>query len=332
MSDLVTGEAVPLEMRLAQFPSRALAIMIDFAIIFVAGIVLIGFALGAVVRTDPAAGAAITIVSIVLLVIGVPTTIETLTRGRSVGKLALGLRVVRDDGGPVRFRHALVRALAGFFVDFYTTLGAGAIICSLLNERGKRVGDWLAGTVVVRERAPSVRGQLPAVPPELASWATTLELSRLPDDLALAARNYLVRGRELSARVRDEMGAQLATEVSHAVTPPPPAGVPAWAYLAAVLSERGRREAARIAAERTPLAHTPSAHTPSAHTQPAASYAGPSLGGWSPASGAAHDGTHAEPVGAGSGDVDPVTASPADAGSEPPAPERSNSGGFAPPA
>ncbi|PWG74607.1 hypothetical protein DF186_17025, partial [Enterococcus hirae] len=87
MSDLVTGEAVPLEMRLAKMPSRALAILIDLLILFIAAVVIFSIASTAVRDADPAAAAAIGIVTLVLLVIGVPTTIETLSRGRSVGKL-----------------------------------------------------------------------------------------------------------------------------------------------------------------------------------------------------------------------------------------------------
>jgi uncharacterized RDD family membrane protein YckC len=246
VSDLVTGEAVPLELRLAKLPSRALAMTLDLLVLFTAGIPLfvgLGFVLPAV---DPALGTALTLVYFVSLLVGVPVVVETLSRGRSLGKLALGLRVVRDDGGPVRFRHTLARGLAGVFADFYTTFGAGAVICSLLNERGKRIGDILAGTVVVRERAPSPGATPPAVPPHLATWANGLELSRLPGDLALAARGYLARYPQLSPRVRDEMGGQIATEVSRVVTPPAPPGTPAWAYLAAVLGERSRRESWRL--------------------------------------------------------------------------------------
>jgi uncharacterized RDD family membrane protein YckC len=247
VSDLVTGEAVPLDVRLAKLPSRALAMTLDLLVLFTAGIPLfvgLGFVLPAV---DPALGTALTLVYFVGLLVGVPVVVETLSRGRSLGKLALGLRVVRDDGGPVRFRHTLARGLAGVFADFYTTFGAGAVICSLLNERGKRIGDILAGTVVVRERAPSPGATPPAVPPHLATWANGLELSRLPGDLALAARGYLARYPQLSPRVRDEMGGQIATEVSRVVTPPAPPGTPAWAYLAAVLGERSRRESWRLA-------------------------------------------------------------------------------------
>jgi uncharacterized RDD family membrane protein YckC len=273
VSDLVTGEAVPLELRLAKLPSRALAITIDLALVFAAAI-LMDIAIAAVVSTvDAALGRALRLVGFVALFVGVPTLVETLTRGRSLGKLALGLRVVRDDGGPVRFRQALTRALAGVFVDFLFTFGAGAVICSLLNERGKRVGDILAGTVVVRERVPSTAGPLPAIPPPLAEWARTLELSRLPADVALAARGFLTRYHELSPGVRDRIGPELATAIAKAVTPPAPPGTPAWAYLTAVLGERNRRESQRFAdaarAGREPLpSRAPAGAAPPAAGQP----------------------------------------------------------------
>jgi uncharacterized RDD family membrane protein YckC len=247
VSDLVTGEAVPLEMRLAKLPSRALAILLDWTLLAAIGIPL-AIALGSVLSTaDPALRATLALLGFIGLFVGVPVLVETLSRGRSLGKLVLGLRVVRDDGGPARFRHALTRGLAGVFVDFLLTSGAGAIICSLLNERGKRVGDILAGTVVIRERAPARTEPLPVIPPQLAAWATGLELSRLPADLGLAVRNYLSRYPQLAPRVRDQMGAQLAAEVAQVVTPAPPPGTPPWAYLAAVLTERGRRESERFA-------------------------------------------------------------------------------------
>ncbi|HSI93013.1 MAG TPA: RDD family protein [Jiangellaceae bacterium] len=260
MSDLVTGEAVALEMRLARFPSRVLAIGVDLFVLAVVAIVLFVAAGAVIPALDPALAATLSLVTVVAIFVGVPVIVETLTRGRSLGKLVMGLRVVRDDGGPVRFRHALARGLAGFFVDFYVTLGVGAVVCSLLNDRGKRVGDLIAGTVVIRERAPSAGAPLPPVPPQLAGWATGLELSRLPDDLALTARRYLARSHELSPRVREEMGAQLATEVARVVTPPAPPGTPAWAYLTAVLTERGRREGNRLAvrSQRShPVPHQP---------------------------------------------------------------------------
>lgn len=241
MSDLVTGEAVPLEMQLAKMPSRTLAIVIDLLALAIVGVGVVILVSRLAPGLDQAAEAAVTIGSLVILLVGVPTSIETLTRGKSLGKLILGLRVIRDDGAPVGFRQALTRALAGVFADFILTSGAGAIICSLANERGKRIGDLLAGTVVVRERIPSPRGVLPATPAPLATWATTLELSRLPDEVVMRARTYLLRLSELSPHARESLGARLATEVAAHISPPAPPGTPAWAYLTAVLNERHRR-------------------------------------------------------------------------------------------
>ena len=242
----MTGEAVPLEMRLAKVPSRALAITLDWALLALVGIPL-AIAAESAFGGGPGTSGHRGLVGFIALFVGVPVLVETLSRGRSLGKLVLGLRVVRDDGGPARFRHALTRGLAGVFVDFLLTFGAGAVICSLLNERGKRVGDVLAGTVVVRERAPAGSLPLPAIP-ATGRLGNGIGAVGLPADLALAARSYLTRYPQLAPAVRDRMGAQLAAEVAAVVTPAPPPGTPPWAYLAAVLSERGRREAERLAA------------------------------------------------------------------------------------
>jgi uncharacterized RDD family membrane protein YckC len=82
---------------------------------------------------------------------GYPTAMETLWRGRSLGKAALGLRVVTIEGAPVRFRHAAIRATLGV-VDFLLTAGGAAVISVLLTPRSQRLGDLVAGTVVLRER------------------------------------------------------------------------------------------------------------------------------------------------------------------------------------
>jgi uncharacterized RDD family membrane protein YckC len=255
VSELVTGEGVVLDLRLARLPTRALAFGIDATVQITLAIVVM-FVIGATVETaDEALAATLMLLTIVTVLVGIPVTVETLTRGRSLGKVILGLRVVRDDGGPTRFRHALTRGLAGFFVDFWLTGGAGAVICSILSKQGKRVGDVLAGTVVIKERTPARIQTLPPMPAPLVTWAQSLELSRLPDDLALAARTYLTRSGTLSTRTRDAMGQQLADAVAAYVSPPPPPGTPPWAYLAAVLAERRRRSEASLHAyiNATPL-------------------------------------------------------------------------------
>lgn len=253
MSDLVTGDAVVLELRVARLASRGLALLVDLAAylaVYVAGAIALNTLLG---ELDMAAAAALNLLWVITVFIVWPVTFETLSRGRSLGKMALGLRVVRDDGGPVRFRQSLVRGLVGFFLDFLPTGGAVAIISSLASVQAKRLGDVAAGTLVVRERAKVDRGTAAAMPPGLAPWAATLELSRLPDDLALAARQYLARAGDFSPAASQSMAERLADAVRGHTAPAPPAGLPAWVYLSAVLAERTRRETARLG--RLPTAH-----------------------------------------------------------------------------
>ncbi|MFE6907944.1 RDD family protein [Streptomyces erythrochromogenes] len=245
MSDLVTGDAVVLGLRPARLPSRALAILLDLAL-YVTAYVLIGVGLTfATASLDPAARAAIGVASFLLLLVGIPIAVETLSHGRSLGKLACGLRVVRDDGGPIRFRHALVRGALGV-VELLLTFGTVAAIASLVSVRGRRLGDVFAGTLVVRERVPGARVMpVPAPPPWLAGRFTQLDLSAVPEGLWLAIRQYLTRMNQLDPQVGAAMAARLADDLVARTGAPPPAGVPAAAYLMAVVHERQSRDAAR---------------------------------------------------------------------------------------
>jgi hypothetical protein len=209
---------------------------------------------------------------IVLVIVGYPVVWETTTRGRSPGKFALGLRVVSDDGSPERFRQALVRGLATV-VDFWLLpfFGVPALICSLLSERGKRLGDVFAGTFVIQHRLPAQPGAAampPVIPAELAAWASGLELSGLSDQTAAMARRYLGRLPELTPGARAELGERISAAVRAQVGPPPP-GTPATAYLGAVLAERHRREHARLVAPGAEHIAAPPAGTEPAGAAPA---------------------------------------------------------------
>jgi uncharacterized RDD family membrane protein YckC len=244
VEEIVTGEAVVLDLPCARFPTRMLAHLIDMVVQVVAFIV-IGTLIGlSGPYLNDASASALAISGYVVVIVGYPTIFETLSRGRTLGKLALGLRVVSDDGGPERFRQALVRGLAGA-IESWALIGVPALITSMLSARGKRLGDVFAGTFVVRERAPRQAFGLSA-DPALAPWASTLDLSALPEQLAVAAGSYLARYYQLHPQARDQLGWQLASSVASCVSPPPPPGVPPYAYLAAVLAERHARELARL--------------------------------------------------------------------------------------
>ncbi|MFB6875244.1 RDD family protein [Streptomyces sp. NPDC056323] len=246
MSELVTGDAVVLGLRPAKLPSRALALAIDLAVVGAAFVLVsIGLAI-ATATLDEAALAAVSVAAFLLVLVGGPIAVETLSHGRSLGKLACGLRVVRDDGGPIRFRHALVRGAMGV-VEILMTFGVVACIASLVSARGRRLGDVFAGTLVVRERVPAGRAAaVPPPPPWLVGRFAGLDLSAVPESLWSAVRQYLTRMHQLDAQVGWSMAERLAGELAARTGVPVPEGVPAGAYLAAVVNERQARDARRV--------------------------------------------------------------------------------------
>ena len=245
MTNVVTGEAVALDLPVANFPSRIVALLLDMLVQVVLLFVVL-IAVGAATR--PASrdyAAAELLAAYVLVLVAYPTTFETLSRGKTLGKMALGLRVIGDDGSPERFRQALVRALVGVFEIWTFLLAPVGLITSIVSARGKRVGDVFAGTYVIQERAPARQALPPVfavVPPPLADWAQVVQIATLSDQTAEAASSYLRRFAELSPQARDALGIQLANAVAAEVSPLPPAGTPPAAYLSAVLAVRRARE------------------------------------------------------------------------------------------
>ncbi len=273
MSEVVTGDAVVLDVQIAQLPVRAVGAVIDITVIFIGYI--LGLMLWAATLTefDEALTIAFLLIFTVLVMVGYPVAIETATRGRSVGKIVMGLRVVSDDGGPERFRQALFRALASV-VEIWMLLGSPAVICSMLSPKAKRIGDIFAGTVVVSERGPRL-GPPPAMPPSLAWWASSLQLSGLTAGQAEVARQFLSRAIQLDPQLREQMAYRIAGDVLSRIAPPPPPGVPPQLVLAAVLAERHRRELARL----RPTMGPTMPRTGPAYWTPA----GPQPQGWPPA-------------------------------------------------
>jgi uncharacterized RDD family membrane protein YckC len=244
--DMVTGEGVEVELPVASVLVRAASGLLD---LLVAGVVLVvgGIAVATVFGgTSEAVGRTVAIVLVVAVTVGLPAVVETVTRGRTLGKRALGLRVVRDDGGPVTARHALVRALVGW-VEIYLLFGSGALVAALISPRAKRLGDMAAGTYVVSQRASLRLLPPPVMPPPLADWAARADLATLPPGLAIAVRQFLGRAPGLTPASREELGRELLRAVLPHVSPPPPPGVHPEYVLAAVVADRRRRDAERLA-------------------------------------------------------------------------------------
>ncbi|MFE2727225.1 RDD family protein [Kitasatospora sp. NPDC059327] len=334
MSDLVTGEAVVLGLRTAKLPSRALATGLDLLVqgaALVVSALVLSFAL---VDLDGAALAAVMLGLMVFFLVALPVMIETLTRGRSLGKTALGLRVVRSDGGPVRFRHSLVRGLVGFF-EIIVLSGVPAAICSAVSPDGKRLGDVFAGTLVVRERVPGGGGTANALPPvhpqllqAIGGELVALDLSAVPEPLWLAIRQLLGRIGQLDPAVAHQMSARLADDLAARTGHAVPYGLHPAAYLGAVLTERQRREWTRAQGYGQQHLAQPYPQTqPYPLAQPLPPVAGP------PAPAApAPPGTPAPSAAPAPASALPTTP-PAPAPAQPaPAPQPAPGTGFAPPA
>ncbi len=246
--DLVTGEAVALDLPPAGVGLRIASGLIDVAFTILLLILAIVIASTASVGTDDALVAVAMIGTTILVFIVVPTTLETLTRGKSLGKLALGLRTVRDDAGPISFQHAFVRALVGF-VEIYVFSGAPAFLSALINARGKRLGDFAAGTYVVRERVRLQLAQPAAMPAHLAAWAESADMASLPTGLMLAVRQFLGRLPTIDPYSRTTVGQRLADDVAGYVAPAPPNGTSPEDFLSAVIASRRQRDLARLERE-----------------------------------------------------------------------------------
>lgn len=250
MSTIITGEAVALELREASFVLRAVGCIIDYvayALGLIGSLVLLSSpALG----IDEAAGRAAGIAVAALWLVAVPVAVETLTRGKSLGRLVMGLRIVRDDGGSIRFRHAFIRAMLAL-LEVVAMAGSLALLVAFANERGKRLGDMLAGTYSMRERRRKTVTSLPPVPAPLRPWAELADLGRVPDPLAAKVARFGRQAPAMTPSSRMRIGAELAAELGRHVAPAPPPGTGAEEFLVAVMAERRERDFRRLTAARS---------------------------------------------------------------------------------
>lgn len=221
---LRTPESVELEFRLAGIGSRALALFVDYtilAVLLVGLIALTGIFVEQLTRYLEQLNfnysaladwfTAIAILAAFAIFVGYFVLFETLWQGQTPGKRVAKIRVIRDDGRPVRLGQTSLRALLRP-VDDLLSLG---VVLIILGDREKRLGDWVAGTLVVQEVAPRVTRpftpseQAQAVATQLSELATLSAL--LPNDFAVI-REYLQRRSLLESTVRSQLSLDLARQ------------------------------------------------------------------------------------------------------------------------
>src|SRR5207247_10719822 len=130
------------------FPASLLDVAVQLGAIFALAVVLGPLGSNGFV-------VAVFLVAIFLILFAYDIALETWNRGRSIGKLAAGLRVVRVGGEPEGFLTAAVRNFLRI-VDFLPAFYVVGVISILVTGRNQRLGDLAAGTLVVRERRPAV--------------------------------------------------------------------------------------------------------------------------------------------------------------------------------
>ena len=254
---LVTPEAVELRFQTASLGSRILGAGIDLAI---QGSLLLAIAFGFATLSfsggASTSGIVVIVLAVTAILLGYPIGFETLWRGRTPGKAALGLRVVARDGSPVRFRHTVVRGFMTL-VDIVGTSGVAAVLSILLTPDDQRLGDLAAGTLVVRERTGAAAPQAMrfAVPPGWEGYASTIDVSAMDAADYGAARAALARSPSLPPPVRDRLLADVASKVAARVGHVPPPGVPPEAFLTCAAARYQQRAAPLVGAD--PLGPAP---------------------------------------------------------------------------
>jgi uncharacterized RDD family membrane protein YckC len=112
---------------------------------------------------------------------GYGVVFETVLSGRTPGKMAMSLRVVREDGAPARFPDFALRNLLRTADFMPIAFGVGAVVM-LADAKLRRIGDLVAGTVVVVEERASVLGNVVIAPPvteaERQAMPPRVDLSR----------------------------------------------------------------------------------------------------------------------------------------------------------
>jgi uncharacterized RDD family membrane protein YckC len=189
--------------------------------------VLVAFLIGAAVAGDAFSETFATVVVLVassLVIFAYPAFAEA-RFGTTIGKAACGLRVVTVEGGPVRVRHTLIRAALQVVDLFLVPIGVIAVASSLTSPLDQRLGDRVAGTLVLRARSGAGRAMALAFPPlpGYEAYVASLDVSAVSGEQYEVLRSFLTLVGELQPEARFQLADRLARPLSSAmahVVPP----------------------------------------------------------------------------------------------------------------
>jgi len=220
-----TPESVELEFTLAGIGSRAYALAIDYIAIALAITVVLLVAtmlatqLIQLIETLGGLGnlelwlAALAMLALFIIYVGYFALMEANGQGQTPGKRLAKIRVIRDDGRPVGIFQTTLRSLLRP-VDEFLFLGFLCIV--FLNSQEKRLGDLVAGTLVIQAEQSEVKGAVTLSDDANGAAKALLNMSDLspllPDDFA-TIRQYLERRSQMLGPARQSLALRLAQEV-----------------------------------------------------------------------------------------------------------------------
>jgi len=212
-----TPEQIALEFPLAGVGSRFLAFAIDTLIQFIAGFLLFivgliafpGFALFG--RGGGAWAVAVWIFVAFLLYWAYFAGFEALWKGQTPGKRELRLRVIKDTGASITAQDAIARNLLRAVDSLPAFYGIGLVVM-FLSDQNKRLGDYVAGTVVVHER-PAESDKVYWNTQETQGEPQYAVAKMMPQQIAML-ENFLARRIELDPQLRNRLSRELADHVS----------------------------------------------------------------------------------------------------------------------
>lgn len=207
-----TPESIELAYDVAGIGSRFLAATVDTLLIGLAQaltIYLLSLATGVSDLTD-SVFAAISAGLSFLILWGYYIAFELAWSGQTPGKRLLGLRVVREGGRPITFLAAAIRNVVRL-ADFLPLMYGLGVVVMFADRRARRLGDFAAGTLVVRERGGVTLASLTrAAAPEAAAEPTLANIDLVAARDYALVQEFLERRAELGRDVRTRVAAQLA--------------------------------------------------------------------------------------------------------------------------
>jgi uncharacterized RDD family membrane protein YckC len=221
-----TPEQTALDFQVAGIGSRFLAVAIDLLIQSLVGFV-VGFGglmlVGLIATTLPRAAMwafAILFLFFFFLYFGYYAFFEIFWNGQTPGKRKIGIRVIKDSGRPLTPAETIARNLMRI-VDWLPGFYAIGLVSAILNKENKRLGDLVAGSLVVREASFSdLKPAWQTVPVTVASTLPPLGADRLSAEECALIDSYLARRNALDPDVRYRMGEEIYRRVKPKLTLP----------------------------------------------------------------------------------------------------------------